>query len=325
MAKTYARIAAATGLALVLASCAATSAPSALEAELVTEEQPAVSLSMPPGWDDAIIDRIKAGEGLKKRVAVLDFEGAEKLAGKVDLKLADLLITSLVRSGRFDVIERTRMHQVLSEQDLGLTGIMDESTAAQMGKVLGAEYVVLGAITSATQQSIDKFGYILVVIEVGLDVRAVDATSGKILLSQHAVGRSENKVVVTSEGTVVSGAIDYASTYAQASKDAIQGIGAKIGDLFPLLGYVVLADETQVITDIGEDRGMSIGDNLIVFRITGEITHPATGEHIGWNKEVLAAITIRTTEKNLSTGQITFKKGDSTTIQAGDLVISASQ
>ena len=38
---------------------------------------------MPPGWDDSIIDKIKTGESNKKILAVLDFEGNEKLKGKV--------------------------------------------------------------------------------------------------------------------------------------------------------------------------------------------------------------------------------------------------
>ena len=43
-------------------------------------------ISMPSGWDDSIVDKIKAGESTKKVLAVLDFEGNDKLAGKVDGK-----------------------------------------------------------------------------------------------------------------------------------------------------------------------------------------------------------------------------------------------
>ena len=321
--KTLASFLAVIGLAIIFSSCAGTGTLSRPTAEPVAAEAAPVSLSMPPGWDDAIIDRIQSGQGLKKRIAVLDFEGLEKLQGKADLKLADLLITSLVASGRFDVIERSKIVQVLAEQDLALTGIMDESTAAEVGQVVGAEWVILGTVTSATQQDIDKFGYILAVIEVAVDVRAVDATTGKIMLSQQASGRNENKVVVTSEGTRVSGAIDYAAAYAKAAQQAIDGIGLKMGNLFPLLGYVVNVDGNRVVTDIGEERGVAVGDQFVVFRVTTEIRHPVSGERIGWNKEVLATLKIRGTERSLSTGEVISKADESSFIIPGDLVISA--
>ena len=48
-------------------------------------------ISMPSGWDDSVIDKIKAGESIKKVLAVLDFEGNDKLKGKFDLKMSGLL------------------------------------------------------------------------------------------------------------------------------------------------------------------------------------------------------------------------------------------
>ena len=150
----------------------------------------------------------------------------------------------------------------------------------------------------------------------------MDAITGRILLSQNAMGREESKIVVTSEGTVVSGAIDYGATYVKAARNAVDIAANKISVLFPLLGYVVKADDLNVVTDIGEERGVSVGDLFIIFRSTTEILHPVTGNHVGWNKDVIAAIRIHTTEKVLSTGKILSKKGDLYKIIPGDLVIS---
>ena len=307
---------------MILLATACAPSTASMETRPIEDEPESIPLVMPTGWDDSIIDQIQTGQGLKKRIAVLDFEGLDKLEGKAELRLTDLLVTALVATGRFDVVERSRMEQVLLEQDLGLAGIVDETTAAEVGKILGAEYVILGTVSAATQQNIDKFGYILSVIEVGVDVRAVDAVTGKILLSQNATGREESKIVVTSEGTVVSGAIDYGAVYAKAARSAIKFAANKISSLFPLLGYVVKADEQEVVTDIGEERGVSVGDYFIVFRSTTEILHPVTGAHVGWNKDVIASIKIQTTEKALSTGKILSIKGESFKVIPGDLVIS---
>lgn len=310
-------------IVIYVAGCAASSSTTKLNKKPMKPST--IALSMPSGWDDSIIDRIKEGKGLKKRIAVMEFAGNSKFDGKVDLKLSDMLITSLVKSGKFDVIERTQIELVLSEQNLGMSGIIDESTAVEVGKLLGAEYVLFGVVTSATQQEIDKFAYTLVVIETSIDVRVIDAETGKIIVAEHASGKSESKVIKSSEGTVVSGAVDYDSEYASSAQNAIDIIGEKIGTLFPLLGYVVQVEDMKITTDIGEERGAARGDSFIVIRVIDEILHPVTGKRIGWNKEVLASIIINTTEKTLSEGTVVEKKTPETVVQPGDLIISVNR
>ncbi len=52
----------------------------------------------------------------------------------------------LVRSQTVKVIERAQMDKALQEMKLGMTGIVDNSTAQAIGKVLGAKYVAIGAV-----------------------------------------------------------------------------------------------------------------------------------------------------------------------------------
>ncbi|MEA3286518.1 MAG: CsgG/HfaB family protein [Candidatus Marinimicrobia bacterium] len=303
-------------VSIVLFSCASQGTP-----EDIALPKNGGAISFPPGWNDSIIEKIKAGQSTKNILAVLDFEGNEKLKGKVDLKMSDMLTTSLVKTGRFDIVERNKIDNIIKEQRLGLAGIIDEMSAAEVGKMIGAEYVVFGSITSATRSDIDKFGYILVKIEVGIDVRVVNATTGKILLSESAIGLSESKIVQTADGVVVSGAIDYNSAYAKSSRDAVNKVSSKIANLLPLIGFVVSTNIEEIIVDVGEDRGVKRNDRFVVFRVGEEILHPVTGNHIGWKKEILQEISITTTEKSMATG-ITMRKKSESEVMPGDLVIS---
>jgi TolB-like protein len=52
----------------------------------------------------------------------------------------------LVNSQAVKVIERTQMDKAIQEMRLGMTGIVDNSTAQAIGKVLGAKYVVIGSV-----------------------------------------------------------------------------------------------------------------------------------------------------------------------------------
>ena len=58
----------------------------------------------------------------------------------------DILHTNLIQKG-MTVVEREKLDEVLREQKKGTTGVIDLATAAQMGKLLGVEAVVVGGIS----------------------------------------------------------------------------------------------------------------------------------------------------------------------------------
>jgi len=279
------------------------------------------NISMPSGWDDSTIDKIKSGESLKKVLAVLDFEGYKFLKGKADLKMSDMLTTSLVKSGRFELVERNKIDKVFKEQNLGMSGMVDESSAAEVGKLLGAEYVVFGSITYADRVEEQKFSYNLWRTKVTIDVRAVNTTTGKILLSESSTGEVETKVVVTGNGVKIGGMNDWSATFAEASRKAIDKVAIQISKLEPLVGFVLNVESDQVIIDIGDEQGVSNGDVFVAFTVGDEILHPATGKSIGWKKEILQELEIVSTEKTMSTAK-KIKSQSMKQLSPGDFVIS---
>ena len=60
---------------------------------------------------------------------------------------ADELTTQLFRSGESSVIERAQLDAILAEQDLGASGAVNASTAAQIGQLLGVQLILTGSIT----------------------------------------------------------------------------------------------------------------------------------------------------------------------------------
>jgi len=89
----------------------------------------------------------------KPRIAVIEFDAdaasnwyswwRNQGAGAVQ----EVLVTELVKSGKFRVIEREKLDALMQEKNLSLSGSLDPSTAVQAGKLLGVEYLVTGAIT----------------------------------------------------------------------------------------------------------------------------------------------------------------------------------
>ena len=78
-------------------------------------------------------------------LAVLYFEnggGPQYEALKVGL--AQMLISDLVGTEGVTVVERTALQAVLDELELGHSGMVDPDSAARVGKLLGARWMVLG-------------------------------------------------------------------------------------------------------------------------------------------------------------------------------------
>lgn len=86
-----------------------------------------------------------------RRVAVLDFKGRGGDQVRADVEA--LLVGVRVKDEPyFSVIERDAVNKVLEEQMLHQTGVVDPKTAADVGKMLGADGIVMGVITQATTQ-----------------------------------------------------------------------------------------------------------------------------------------------------------------------------
>jgi hypothetical protein len=292
----------------------------ALALQQAQAQRRSIPLSLPPGWNDSYFARLDEGRKPRTVVAVMHFSGGEVLEGRLRIRMADALVTSLVQAGRFDVVERERLDLVMSEQQLGQTGRVDPATAARVGRILGAELVVFGLVTGATEQKIDKFSYDLVRIEVSIDVRAVNVSSGRVVISENAKGTAEARVITTGSGEVVSGPTNYDPLYHEASRQALDRAAALVSTAVPLVGYIVARGADGVTLDLGEDRGVKASDVFIAFRRGSPILHPVSGERVGWEKSILAVLEVTSTEVDLSQARV-VNAASGAELKPGDFVI----
>ncbi|MEP7327263.1 MAG: CsgG/HfaB family protein [Gemmatimonadota bacterium] len=282
--------------------------------------QRSVPLVLPPGWNDSWFERLDQGRQPRTVVAVMNFAGGEVLEQRLQIRMADALVTSMVQAGRFDVVERERLDLVMNEQNLHQQGLVDPATAARVGKILGAQLVVFGLVTGASEQKIDKFSYDLIRVEVSMDVRAVDVSTGRVAISQTAKGTAEARIITSADGTIISGPTNYDPLYHEASRVALDRAAALVSGAVPLVGFVVALENRNVTLDLGESRGVKAGDTFIVFRRGEPLLHPVSHERIGWNKTILAALQVTDTENDLSHARI-LNTASGAELKPGDLVI----
>jgi len=80
------------------------------------------------------------------KIALGDFVNPR---GKIDQHardVADLLTSRMIASGRFEVVDREHLKTILKEQTLAASGLIDETSAPELGKLLGASALIFGRI-----------------------------------------------------------------------------------------------------------------------------------------------------------------------------------
>lgn len=79
-------------------------------------------------------------------VMPLRFSGADSSLQPLERGLAELITTDLSRSSRLTVVERARLSALLSELELGRTGVADTTQGLRAGRILQAAKLVQGSI-----------------------------------------------------------------------------------------------------------------------------------------------------------------------------------
>lgn len=118
------------------------------------------------------------GAAGKQTVAVLDFEsiGSEEHLGKA---ISEIMRTELVGSERFRVVERAQIKQALQEQTLQMSGATETQNAVKIGKLLGADLIIVGSVV--------KIGNSYTV-----NSRMIDVKTGEAQLGRNATGTDLN-------------------------------------------------------------------------------------------------------------------------------------
>ncbi|MBI5828602.1 MAG: hypothetical protein HZB20_03465 [Chloroflexi bacterium] len=138
---------------------------------------------------------------LKKRIAVTHFDNKANVQGQAELGtgFADSLADALVKTGRYIVVERAEIQNVMKEQDFAQSGRTAETAnAPQIGRLLTAQIQITGSILhvdTQTQQQGGGFAFQGFSIgggggkaEVTIALRIIDTTSGQVLDSQQIKG-----------------------------------------------------------------------------------------------------------------------------------------
>jgi len=131
----------------------------------------------------------KVYQQMKKvtRVAITEFTYGDEF-NSFTRNVQDILYTNLIQRG-MTVIEREKMEQVMEELAKSFSGMIDSATAAEIGKMLGVEAVIVGTVADMGDS-------------VDLRARLVDVEKGAaITAAQIAVNKNPTITGLLGSGT----------------------------------------------------------------------------------------------------------------------------
>jgi len=182
----------------------------------------------------------------RTKIAVLDFDlkGSGFETEDMGAIVAEWFITAFVKEGRFDVVERGLLRKILDEQKLGMSGVIDETTATKIGKLLGVKIIISGSVLKLQN-----------ILEI--NARIIDVQTASIIAAENVK-----------------------SSAAVRLQDLVVRMSAKIMKNFPLEGYIVSrkTGKPKASIDLGRIAGVREGMEFIVYKEGKIIRHPKTKE-----------------------------------------------
>jgi len=222
--------------------------------------------------------------GSRLAVAVLPFD-SDKQSAQYKNAVTNEMINELVRLRRFKVIERSAIDKIVSEQKMQASGFVDDKSAVTLGKIAGADALVIGTVTIT--------GGV-----IKISARLVDVETAETLIAEDAIAENISQ---------------------EAIDAAIANVATMVYNELPIIeGDIIKVDVDELYIDIGGLNGVKKGSKCVVFRQGESIKHPISGEILGKKVTRLGEIIVIQVQEKFATVKPIETEQD---IKVGDKVI----
>jgi TolB-like protein len=219
-------------------------------------------------------------------LAVLPFQGKGESQNYVEAA-TDKMVTQLVELRRFKVIERAKLEEVLQEQTLQVSGVVDEKTAVDVGRVAGADAIVLGNVS-------------VIGPSTTVSARVIDTKSSEVIVAKNM--RAER-------------------TDLEDVEKMIESVAIMIYNELPLVqGSVINKEGNVMYIDVGSDKRIRRGSRCVAFREVGDLLDPITGAVIDKKVKMLGEVQVEEVlEKASKVELVKVETGEE--IKVGDKIV----
>ena len=244
---------------------------------------------------------------LKRRVAIGRFTNETQYAKGIFYdrendpmrkQALDILSAKLAASGKFILLERDGLEELIAEAGEGMQKI-------------GADYIILGSITKFGRK-VEGDQRILSqtktqTVEAGVSIRLVDVSSGLIIYSDEASGYAETTAKTT---LGIGGKAGFDATLSDKAISAalsqlVENIINKCMDK-PWRGYVLTVEDGSYVISGGKTQGITEGTTFALMKKGKMVTNPQTGIKIEMPGTKMGSLKVVTTMGDTPETEISF-------------------
>ncbi|HPN84501.1 MAG TPA: CsgG/HfaB family protein [Victivallales bacterium] len=228
----------------------------------------------------------------------------------VETAFSDQLMQNLVKSRKFDVLERANIRKIMNENNLTESDYAKPGEAERIGKLLVADYLVVGYIDRVEYMAERKV--IEITGENRIDItgvlkthfRVVETKSGKIVCAHSINEKLKSKDIPAIERKELSfGEFQdrfFESAAVKASNYVLEGI-------YPV--KVASATGDELVLNRGDGSGIVKGERFYVYELGDTVKDPDTGEVLGAAESKIAEIEITDVQQKFSKAKIITSTG----------------
>ncbi len=178
------------------------------------------------------------GASEKPRIAVLQFENKADYSwwhSRGGAAAQDVFVTELVKSGKFRVIDRERLADLMREKNLSLSGDVSTATAVKAGRLLGVQYFLTGALTeygtstsgarARSIRGLPSFSVKKKTFTAAMNARIIDTETGEILWADESRKMEKTSKVFVSG---IGGGVDDNKMFDKVLKPMISELMASL-------------------------------------------------------------------------------------------------
>ena len=204
-----------------------------------------------------------------------------------------MLETQMVKVGRFKIMERNRLDEILAEQ--GLQG--EFSDAGTVMKIGAVDYLVYGSITKfgtkKKEIATKSFATVKLIAEFGIDLKVVDATNGEIRRAETIEVSLETGTGMATKGIQTGDAL--ADPLADVQRRAAKQAAAVISEsIFPI-EVITFREDSNLKCCAYLNYGsalLSIGDRLKVVSLGEALIDETTGLDLGSTEKTIGVVEV---------------------------------
>jgi curli biogenesis system outer membrane secretion channel CsgG len=222
------------------------------------------------------------------------------------------LISALAQTRKFTLVGRSDLADLLKEQDLGDSGIVDAGTAAEKGKVKGAKFRLVTTVDSFLEENVEQVFAgtgrkgVKRRFQLSAQAKVYDASTGELLEAPNV--QIEKVDAIINDGAQVTDAKRTDELMPALAREMAERVALRVVDVaFPV--KVIDIEDKTVTLNRGDGGGIKVGEVWTAYGPARSITDPDTGTVIKRKGKLLGRIKITTVDPDSSQGEIIEGEG----------------